>query len=407
LKNLKKYNMKKGIVFLLLTTLFSCTSREIKIEKIPFFQENNNAQPSLVSKNGSLSLSWISSDDEKKAALNFSQFKEGKWINPQTIVTGSDWFINWADFPTHAINEDLILTSHLKKSDSSTYTYDVVLNLQKLNGEKIKEDFILHSDGTKSEHGFVSIVSNNNKGFYVSWLDGRNTILKGPEGQHNPMTIRFAEVTNRGEIINEKELDSATCDCCQTSITGTDNGPVVVYRDRSENEIRDIYITRNINGLWETPVPVHNDGWRINGCPVNGPKVASNLNNLAVSWFTVSNGRPIVNLSFSKSNGEDFESPIKINDLDATGRVDVVFINAKEVLVSYIEGDDNGTFLRIKKVSIDGKVSVPITISEIDGGRNTGVPQLEKFNDQIVIVWTVFENGKNQLKIANLSLENI
>jgi len=399
--------MKKGIVFLLLTTLFSCTSREIKIEKIPFFQENNNAQPSLVSKNGSLSLSWISSDDEKKAALNFSQFKEGKWINPQTIVTGSDWFINWADFPTHAINEDLILTSHLKKSDSSTYTYDVVLNLQKLNGEKIKEDFILHSDGTKSEHGFVSIVSNNNKGFYVSWLDGRNTILKGPEGQHNPMTIRFAEVTNRGEIINEKELDSATCDCCQTSITGTDNGPVVVYRDRSENEIRDIYITRNINGLWETPVPVHNDGWRINGCPVNGPKVASNLNNLAVSWFTVSNGRPIVNLSFSKSNGEDFESPIKINDLDATGRVDVVFINEKEVLVSYMEGDDNGTFLRIKKVSIDGKVSVPITISEIDGGRNTGVPQLEKFNDQIVIVWTVFENGKNQLKIANLSLENI
>ena len=399
--------MKKGIVFLLLTTLFSCTSREIKIEKIPFFQENNNAQPSLVSKNGSLSLSWISSDDEKKAALNFSQFKEGKWINPQTIVTGSDWFINWADFPTHAINEDLILTSHLKKSDSSTYTYDVVLNLQKLNGEKIKEDFILHSDGTKSEHGFVSIVSNNNKGFYVSWLDGRNTILKGPEGQHNPMTIRFAEVTNRGEIINEKELDSATCDCCQTSITGTDNGPVVVYRDRSENEIRDIYITRNINGLWETPVPVHNDGWIINGCPVNGPKVASNLNNLAVSWFTVSNCRPIVNLSFSKSNGEDFESPIKINDLDATGRVDVVFINAKDVLVSYIEGDDNGTFLRIKKVSIDGKVSVPITISEIDGGRNTGVPQLEKFNDKIVIVWTVFENGKNQLKIANLSLENI
>ena len=399
--------MKKGIVFLLLTTLFSCTSREIKIEKIPFFQENNNAQPSLVSKNGSLSLSWISSDDEKKAALNFSQFKEGKWINPQTIVTGSDWFINWADFPTHAINEDLILTSHLKKSDSSTYTYDVVLNLQKLNGEKIKEDFILHSDGTKSEHGFVSIVSNNNKGFYVFWLDGRNTILKGPEGQHNPMTIRFAEVTNRGEIINEKELDSATCDCCQTSITGTDNGPVVVYRDRSENEIRDIYITRNINGLWETPVPVHNDGWIINGCPVNGPKVASNLNNLAVSWVTVSNGRPIVNLSFSKSNGEDFESPIKINDLDATGRVDVVFINAKDVLVSYIEGDDNGTFLRIKKVSIDGKVSVPITISEIDGGRNTGVPQLEKFNDQIVIVWTVFENGKNQLKIANLSLENI
>ena len=399
--------MKRSIIFLLFLTISSCTSREIIIEKMPFLDENNNAQPSLVSSVGSLSLSWISSDDNEKSSLNFSQFKDGKWFKPHTIIKGSDWFINWADFPTHAINGNLILSSYLKKSTSGEYNYDIILNLQKLNGEKIKENFILHTDGTKSEHGFVSIVSNNNKGFYISWLDGRNTIEKGIESQHKPMTIRFAEVTNDGDVINETELDSATCDCCQTSITATNNGPVVVYRDRSKKEVRDIYITRKINGVWEAPSAVHNDGWIINGCPVNGPKVASNLNNLAVSWFTVSNGRPIVNLSFSKSNGEYFDTPLKINDLDAIGRVDIVFLNEKNVLVSYIEGDDNGTFLRIKKVSIDGKVSAPITISEIDGGRNTGVPQLEKFNDEIFIVWTVFENERNQLKSAKLNSENI
>ena len=399
--------MKRSIIFLLFLTISACTSREIVIEKMPFLDENNNAQPSLVSSVGSLSLSWISSDDNEKSSLNFSQFKDGKWFKPHTITRGSDWFINWADFPTHAINGNLILSSYLKKSTSGEYNYDIILNLQKLNGEKIKENFILHTDGTKSEHGFVSIVSNNSKGFYISWLDGRNTIEKGIENQHNPMTIRFAEVTNHGDIINETELDSATCDCCQTSITATNNGPVVVYRDRSKKEVRDIYITRKINGVWEAPSAVHNDGWIINGCPVNGPKVASNLNNLAVSWFTVSNGRPIVNLSFSKSNGEYFDTPLKINDLDAIGRVDIVFLNEKNVLVSYIEGDDNGTFLRIKKVSIDGKVSAPITISEIDGGRNTGVPQLEKFNDEIFIVWTVFENERNQLKSAKLNSENI
>ena len=399
--------MKRSIIFLLFLTISACTSKEILIENITFLHENNNAQPSLVSSNGSLSLSWISSGDHEKASLIFSQFKDGKWINARSIATGSDWFINWADFPTHAINGNLILSSYLKKSTSGEYNYDIILNLQKLNGEKIKENFILHTDGTNSEHGFVSIASNNNKGFYVSWLDGRNTIEKGIESQHKPMTIRFAEVTNDGDVINETELDSATCDCCQTSITATNKGPVVVYRDRSKKEVRDIYITRKINGIWEVPSPVHNDGWIINGCPVNGPKVASNLNNLAVSWFTVSNGRPIVNLSFSKSNGEYFETPLKINDLDAIGRVDIVFLNEKDVLVSYIEGDDNGTFLRIKKVSIDGKVSAPITISEIDGGRNTGVPQLEKFNDEIFIIWTVFENERNQLKSAKLNSENI
>ena len=55
-------------------------------------------------------------------------------------------------------------------------------------------------------------------------------------------------------------------------------------------------------------------------------------------------------------------------------------------------------------MSIDGKVSDPITVSEIDGGRNTGVPQLEIFNEEIFIVWTAFIEGKNQLKSVKLKL---
>lgn len=399
--------MKRFIIIFTLLTIFSCTSESVTIEEISFLHENSNAQPSLVSWNSSLSLSWVSFNEQKKASLNLSRFIDGKWIKPQTIATGSDWFVNWADFPAHAINGNLILTSYLKKSASGTYNYDVVLSLQKLSGEKIKEDFILHSDGVKSEHGFVSIIPNDNHGFYVTWLDGRNTVEKKLDGHHKPMTIRFAEITARGGVINESELDSATCDCCQTSIAANKKGPIVVYRDRDKKEVRDIYITRQINGAWEAPSPVHKDGWIINGCPVNGPKVAVNSNNLAVSWFTVSNENPIVNLSFSKSNGDSFGTPIKINDHDAIGRVDIAFLNEQEVIVSYLEGDDVGTYLKIKKVSIDGKVSEPITISKIDGGRNTGVPQLEIFNSEIFIVWTVFVDEKNQLKSVKLSSKNI
>ena len=397
--------MKKFTIILSFLAI-SCTSKDVIVKEISFLYENSNAQPSLVSGEGSLSLSWISSNDGKKSSLNFSQFKEGKWVNTQTMATGSNWFVNWADFPAHAINENLILSSYLKKSDSGTYTYDVILSLQKLSGEKVKEDFLLHNDGVKAEHGFVSIIPNDNQGFFITWLDGRNTVDKDLDGYHKPMTIRFAEITNKGDIIDESELDSATCDCCQTSIAVTNKGPVVVYRDRSDKEVRDIYIARKINGIWGVPTPIHNDGWEINGCPVNGPKVASNSNNLAISWFTVSNKKPTVNLSFSKSNGASFGTPIKINDDDAIGRVDVAFLNPQEVLVSYIEGDDVGTYLRIKKVSIDGKVSAPITISKIDGGRNSGVPQLEILDNDAFIVWTVFEGKKNQLKTVKLIFKN-
>ena len=399
--------MKKFVIVLSLLTLLSCNTNDIIIEEISFLYDNSNAQPSLVSTNGSLSLTWISSDEDMNVSLNFRQFKDEKWSNPQTLAVGSNWFVNWADFPTHAISGDQVLTSYLKKSASGTYTYDVFLNLQKLSGEKIKEDFILNTDGFKAEHGFVSIAAKDNEGFFISWLDGRNTVEKDMNGNHKPMTIRFAEITNAGDIISETELDSSVCDCCQTSITYSDKGPIVVYRDRSEEEVRDIYVTRNINDEWENPIPVHNDGWVIYGCPVNGPKVVSNSNNLAVSWFTVFDGKPTVNLSFSESYGSSFSSPIKINDLNAIGRVDAAFLNEKEVIVSYMEGDDVGTYLRIKKVSIDGKVSEPITISKIDSGRGTGVPQLEILNGEIFIMWTVFDDKNNQLKTVRLNSKDV
>ncbi len=399
--------MKKFVVAVSLLGLFSCSSNDIKIEEISFLYENNNAQPSLVSNNGNLSLTWISSDEDMNASLNFRQFKNEGWTNSLALASGSDWFVNWADFPTHAISGGQVLTSYLKKSASGTYTYDVYLSLHKLSGEKVKDDFILNTDGFKAEHGFVSITSNDSEGFLITWLDGRNTVEKDEDGNQKPMTIRFAEITNVGDIINETELDSSVCDCCQTSMTYTDKGPLVVFRNRTKEEVRDVYVTRNIDKAWENPIPVHNDGWVIYGCPVNGPKAVSNSNIIAVSWFTVLDEIPTVNLSFSESYGSSFGSPIKINDFSAIGRVDAAFLNEKEVIVSYMEGDDNGTYLRIKKVSIDGMVSKPITISKIDSGRGTGVPQLEIIDDEIFIVWTVFDNENNQLKTVKLSSKDV
>lgn len=395
--------MNKYIIAVILLSLISCDKNDIYIEEIPFNFGSNNAQPNLVSTNGTLSMSWISSLEENESILYFSNYKDNRWTEPKNIASGNDWFVNWADFPAHAINKDLIITSYLKKSGSGTYHYDVILNLQNSSGKNIKDDFLLNTDGINAEHGFVSITPNNDKGFFITWLDGRNTIEKELDGSHKPMTIRFAEITNNGDIINESELDAATCDCCQTSISMTNKGPIVVYRDRSNKEVRDIYSTRNIKGVWETPALLNNDGWVINGCPVNGPKVVSSLKNLAVAWFTVVNDKPIVNVSFSKNDGDSFQKPIVLNDNGAIGRVDVAFLNNKEVVVSYMEFDDLGTYLRIKKVSIDGKVSKPITISKIDGGRNTGVPQLELLNDEIFIVWTSSNNGVNQLKSVKLN----
>ena len=71
--------MKKCLIIFALLGLLSCTSKDIQIEEISFLYDKNNAQPSLVSNNGSLSLTWISSDEDMNAELNFRQFKDGDW----------------------------------------------------------------------------------------------------------------------------------------------------------------------------------------------------------------------------------------------------------------------------------------------------------------------------------------
>ena len=399
--------MYRSVFILFFLVTISCSKKEFKVESIQFPYGNNNAQPNLVSKDGNLTLSWISSVENQEAVLLYTQYKDNSWSEPVRITSGSDWFVNWADFPANAINGNLLLTSYLKKSASGTYTYDILLNFETLSGNKIKDNFLLNTDGIKAEHGFVSMIPNNSSGFYVTWLDGRNTVSKTKETHHKAMTIRFAEITNTGEIINETELDATTCDCCQTSIALSSEGPIVVYRNRSEDEIRDIYITKYRNGIWEQPVPVFNDGWEINGCPVNGPKVVVNRTTTAVAWFTAADDNPKVNLSFSLSDKDEFNLPIQLNDLDAIGRVDVAFLNSKEVIVSYIEFDENATYLKVKKVSVEVEVSKAFIISVIDSGRDTGVPQLEVMDNIVYLVWTNVVDGKNQLKSVKFNSEDL
>ena len=100
---------------------FNENKKEFKVEDIQFPYGYNNAQPNLVSKDGNLTLSWISSVENQEAVLLYTQYKDNSWSEPVRITSGSDWFVNWADFPANAINGNLLLTSYLKYFHISVY----------------------------------------------------------------------------------------------------------------------------------------------------------------------------------------------------------------------------------------------------------------------------------------------
>ncbi|MEQ8924497.1 MAG: exo-alpha-sialidase, partial [Fulvivirga sp.] len=258
-------------------------------------------------------LSWvetIETDTSEQSVFKYAKLLEDKsWSTPKLISGGTNWFVNWADYPMIAtFKGEKIIAHFLVKSSEGTYSYDIAIKTSQNYGKSWSESTLIHDDGKEAEHGFVSMVPYGDN-YFIAWLDGRSTSMV--EGHYGEMTIRAAVVSPTGNKIQEWQLDDRVCDCCQTAAAITDNGPVVIYRNRSEEEIRDIYITRFVNDIWTKPVAIYNDNWEIMGCPVNGPQIAAEGNNLVIAWFTASQDAQ-VKLIFSEDGGSTFSKPIRV-----------------------------------------------------------------------------------------------
>lgn len=364
---------------------------------------SGSSLPHLVATETTTLLSWVTTQADTLSTLHYSKWGDGSWQKPKIIIQGGDWFVNWADYPMLTENQGNLWSHILKKSTKGTYSYDVKMNLRPKGANEWTTNIDLHTDGTPTEHGFVSAVPYKNS-FFVNWLDGRNT-LENEKGERGAMTLRAGVVSLTGELLREWELDARTCDCCQTTAAITDSGPVVLYRDRSADEIRDIYVVRQVNGEWTAPKSLYDDKWQIKGCPVNGPKTAAIGNNLAVAWFTGAAQRPRVQVSFSDDGGEEFQEPIVIAEGTVMGRVDIVWLDKTSAAVSWMEAEGKSVMLYGVKVSTNGKVSKKEIITIMEGSRKSGFPQMEKVDDQLFFAWTEQTDTTSTIRMAKIAVE--
>lgn len=403
--------MNKILHVVLLFILFSsCNDAQKKennptsLKQIDSPADTGSAEPYLFTdQNDVVYLSWI---EKKKdtALLKFSSLTNEDWSAPVTIASGKNWFINWADYPMIASDGGNNLIAHLlQKSAAGTYTYDIQVTTSSDNGKSWSKLKVLHDDGKKAEHGFVSLTPYENK-FFVSWLDGRNTVNEksGSDSHHaghnGAMSLRSAVINADGTKTAEWELDNKVCDCCQTTAAITSNGPVVVYRDRSDEEIRDISIVRLVNGKWTEPKTIFPNLWKITGCPVNGPRCDAVKNNLAIAWFSAPDTIPLVNVIFSENGGASFGKPVKVDEGNAIGRVDIVMLDEKSAMVSWMEG----AVIKAAKVYKDGKKDPSIIISSSSESRSSGFPQMTKAGNRIVFAWR--DDKSKSVNVATLNL---
>ena len=352
-------------------------------------------EPNLhISSSGTPILSWVEYVNDSTDALVHSSLVNNVWTTPQAIAEGQNWFVNWADFPSLvSYPQQEVLAAHwLQKSATGTYDYDVRMVQSYDGGKTWGKSFVLNQDGIAAEHGFVSLLPISKQSLFATWLDGRYTKTENDSDGHEhghggAMTLRAAFVHPDNTISNDIELDSKVCDCCQTSAALTSNGVIVAYRDRLEGEIRDISIIRQVGFDWTQPRRLFEDNWEIAGCPVNGPKIIADGDKVAIAWFTMAQDTAKVKVAFSNNAGATFSEPIRVDEGNPLGRVNIAF-GTEGAVVSWLENKKQWAAIKLQKVTTAGKVGASKRLTKTSPSRASGFPILEKWNDQFLVAWT-------------------
>lgn len=333
--------------------------------------------PSLTATEDGVLGTWIEPTTDGHR-VRFAVLRGDDWSAPRTVTESAEVVANWADFPRAARGGDgSIFVSHLRRSGgASPHAYDLHLARAAGPSDAFEQLGPVHDDATATEHGFVSLVPEG-AGVRVFWLDGRAAVRGGPTG------IYTATVTD--VVSSPESLDDRTCDCCQTDAAVASTGPLVAYRDRGEEEVRDVSVVRRTPEGFSTPTPAHRDGWEIAGCPVNGPAIDAAGERVVTAWFTGADGGS-VRVAFSRDGGASFAPPVIVDPDQPPGRVDVALLDDGAV-VSWLARTPTGGEARARFVSPDGTLGAASVIADMGAARASGFPVIARDGDRLLVAY--------------------
>lgn len=412
---------------MLLATLSACAPADVPapadadpaplVEALALPSPPRAAQPDLVATpDGTLLLSWVEPMGEAGHRLRFSRLSgdAGEWTPPQTIAEGTGWFVNWADTPhVYALPDGSLWAHWLRSTGPSRMDYGIDLVRSGDGGATWTTPQLVHPSGTPGDHGFVTFWPQARDRLGIAWLDSRQKAASGHAGHdaggHDhaggaAMMLRAATYDAQAEQAGEWPLDTSTCDCCTTSSAVTDRGVVVVYRGRGDGEIRDTRIVRFDGERWTPPRDVHADGWKIAGCPVNGPVAVAEGETVWVAWYTEAGGEPELRAARSDDAGDTFGAPVTLaRGMQVLGRLGLARAG-DHLLVSWLEqAPDERQTLVLGRYDGRWKHARRVEVATLSArGRASGIPRLQAKGDAAWLAWTDVTGDTPGLKGARV-----
>jgi BNR repeat-like domain len=356
-----------------------------------------SAHPQLTSSAKGAILSWLD-QDEATTTLRFSERAGGVWSEPRTVSTGMDWFITAADVPSVLrMKNGTLVANWYPTTDETIEAYDTYLSYSRDEGRTWAKAFSPHHDGTKTQHGFVSLLELADGGLGMVWLDGRDQEQNTTDPLGGSMALYFASFDSSWKQSAEAVVNARVCECCQTAVVVTTDGLLTAFRDRTAEEIRDVKVSRLEGGKWSTEVSLHDDNWKIEACPINGPALSARGRQVAAAWFAAPNDNGRAFVAFSEDAGKSWGKPIRLDDEASLGRVDIEMLDDGSAVASWVEFANGRSQFKVRRVAASGQRSEAAAVP--GAGRVSGYPRMTRSGDELVLAWTEGEAGQ-QVKAA-------
>jgi BNR repeat-like domain len=269
---------------------------------------------------------------------------------------------------------------------------DIVYCTSKDNGTTWTSPKSVDADPTQGiVKGFFDAALMSNDEIAVAYLKDVANSTK-----HEERDLRLV-ITKNGVFQPEKVIDPVVCDCCNINFLVDANGALnIFYRDNND-DIRDIAkMTSTDNGAtFSTPKIVHNDGWKIAGCPHSGAVSSTHSKSSLVAWYSGSETESGIRLVTQEGK--------KLFVLDDKSVKNPCLVGGQNQSIMLWEqnAENNKTQLVFRKINAE-KVSENLSVEGSENATNSiGLV----VGNQLLIAHEVKqENKKNSLKIATMAL---
>lgn len=374
----------------------------LALEPLALPAPGGSAHPQLTSSPRGALLSWLE-QNEATTTLRFSERTSAGWSEARRVAAGDDWFVTSADVPSVLrLKNGALVANWYPTTDALIEAYETQVSYSTDEGKTWASPLVPHHDGTKTQHGFVSLVELPSGGVGMVWLDGRDQELNTTDPLGGSMSLYFASFDPAWKQTAEVPVNARVCECCQTAVVATADGLLTAFRDRSLEEVRDIKVSRLDNSAWTAERSLHDDNWKIEACPVNGPALSARRRQVAAAWFTAPNDQGRAFAAFSQDAGRTWSEAIRLDDVASLGHVDVELLDDGSAVASWVEFADGRSRLKVRRVAASGARSAAVDVP--GSGRVSGYPRMTRSGDELILAWTENEGGQ-QLKgaIARIS----